>query len=451
MGRSIKGTLIKRGKAGNFYLKYSVNGKLFKQALKDDAGNAITNEKKALKAKDIILAPYRAKDEVKRHEMVAAALHGAEEKAAAAEAIVENIENQPLKLADAWESYVEALNRPQSGERTLKNYQGHFSAFCKWLDMQKQKPVYLKDITPELASKFAISLNKAGVSANTFNKYTSFLRLFFKVLAKPGQISSNPFHEDSIIRRDLKTHSRRELSIDELKKILTEATGNMALLLGLGTFTGLRLGDCCTLRWNEIDLKNRVIKRIPNKTAAKGDPVLVGIPGPLYERLAEIPEGKRTDYVLPEYAKIYQFKKKGSAYISNLIQDFFTKIGIQTHQTGTGIKWVPDPKTGELKKTGTRAIVEVGFHSLRHTYVSIHAMGGTPQAIIQGNVGHSNPAMTAHYTHTSPEAARRVAGALEAPFMDVIPVEPERGQLAELSQTLPIEKVREFLSSLEKA
>ena len=101
MGRSIKGTLIKRGKAGNFYLKYSVNGKLFKQALKDDAGNAITNEKKALKAKDIILAPYRAKDEVKRHEMVAAALHGAEEKAAAAEAIVENIENQPLKLADA--------------------------------------------------------------------------------------------------------------------------------------------------------------------------------------------------------------------------------------------------------------------------------------------------------------------------------------------------------------
>ena len=177
----------------------------------------------------------------------------------------------------------------------------------------------------------------------------------------------------------------------------------------------------------------------------------MGIPGPLYERLAEIPEGKRTDYVLPEYAKIYQFKKKGSAYISNLIQDFFTKIGIQTHQTGTGIKWVPDPKTGELKKTGTRAIVEVGFHSLRHTYVSIHAMGGTPQAIIQGNVGHSNPAMTAHYTHTSPEAARRVAGALEAPFMDVIPVEPERGQLAELSQTLPIEKVREFLSSLEKA
>lgn len=449
MAKTLKGTLYKRGKAGCFYLQYSVNGERFRPALKDEDGKPITNEKKALKAKDIILAPYRAKDEVQRRKMAVNALHIAEEKAAVADAIIENIENPPLKLADAWESYAEALNRPQSGDRTLKNYQGHFSAFCKWLDMQKQKPVYLKDITPELASKFAVSLNKAGVSANTFNKYTSFLRLFFKVLAKPGQISSNPFHEDTITRRDLKTHSRRELSIDELKKILTEATGDMALLLGLGTFTGLRLGDCCTLRWNEIDLKNRVIKRIPNKTAAKGDPVLVGIPGPLYERLVEIPEGKRNDYVIPEYAKVYLTKKKGSAYISNLIQDFFEKIGIQTHQPGTGITWTPDEKTGELKRIGTRAIVEVGFHSLRHTYVSIHAMGGTPQAIIQDNVGHSNPAMTSHYTHTSMEAARRVAGALEAPFMDIAPIEPERETFRQLAGTLPIEKIRDFLQSLK--
>ena len=76
-------------------------------------------------------------------------------------------------------------------------------------------------------------------------------------------------------------------------------------------------------------------------------------------------------------------------------------------------------------------------------------MGGTPQAVIQANVGHSSPAMTAHYTHTSPEAARRVAGALEAPFMDVIPAEPERDKLAELVKTLPIEKVREVLVIIE--
>ncbi len=447
MGRSIKGTLIKRGKAGNFYLKYSVNGKLFKQALKDENENPITNEKKALKARDIILAPYWAKDEVKRQEMVVAALHIAEEKAAIADAIIDGIDNPPLTFAGAWQAYVDAQNRPRSGERTLKNYQGHFVAFNEWLNAQKPKPVYLKDITPEHATKFAVSLNKSGKSANTFNKYTSFLRLFFKVLAKPGQISSNPFHEDTITRRDLSTNSRRELSIDELKKILSEATGDMALLLGLGTFTGLRLGDCCTLQWKEVDLINRIIKRVPNKTVKKRKSVIIGIPGPLYNCLVEIPIKSRGDYVLPEYARIYLGSSHGKAYISKRIQSFFEKTGIQTQQKGTG-KTI-DPETKEVKDTGKRAVVEVGFHSLRHTYISIHANAGTPQAIIRDNAGHSNQRMTSEYTHISMEAARRVAGALEAPFMDVIPVEPERGQLAELSQTLPIEKIREFLKSLE--
>ncbi len=32
--------------------------------------------------------------------------------------------------------------------------------------------------------------------------------------------------------------------------------------------------------------------------------------------------------------------------------------------------------------------------------------------MIQANVGHSNPAMTAHYTHVNEAAARQVAGVL---------------------------------------
>jgi hypothetical protein len=58
--------------------------------------------------------------------------------------------------------------------------------------------------------------------------------------------------------------------------------------------------------------------------------------------------------------------------------------------------------------------------------------------------------MTAHYTHTTDEAARRVAGALDTPFIDVTPlaVEPERQQLKELADTLPIKKIRAILKKL---
>lgn len=34
------------------------------------------------------------------------------------------------------------------------------------------------------------------------------------------------------------------------------------------------------------------------------------------------------------------------------------------------------------------------------------------KAVIQNVIGHSNPAMTAHYTHVNKEAARQVAGVL---------------------------------------
>ncbi|MBU4200492.1 MAG: tyrosine-type recombinase/integrase [Verrucomicrobia bacterium] len=57
-------------------------------------------------------------------------------------------------------------------------------------------------------------------------------------------------------------------------------------------------------------------------------------------------------------------------------------------------------------------MVDDGFHSLRHTWVSLPA--ATPQAVIQDSVGHANPAMTAHYTHVSEATARDVVLALPA-------------------------------------
>ena len=49
-------------------------------------------------------------------------------------------------------------------------------------------------------------------------------------------------------------NSRRELTIDELRKVCQTATGELRTLLALGIYSGLRLGDCATLRWGEVDL-----------------------------------------------------------------------------------------------------------------------------------------------------------------------------------------------------
>ena len=216
-------------------------------------------------------------------------------------------------------------------------------------------------------------------------------------------MTENPF--ERIRKKKLKTNVRRELTIAELNDVLAAASGDFQTLLYLGTFTGLRLGDCCTLKWGETDLDRGLIRRVPNKTAKNRKPVLVGIPAALHEKLSEIPKIERKGYVLPRFAELYTYRnEKGrpskQPFVSNEIQKVFEDCEIQTHKEGTG------------EGTGKRAVVEVGFHSLRHTYVSLHAEAGTPQAMIQANVGHSNPAMTAHYTHVNEEAARQVAGVL---------------------------------------
>jgi integrase len=108
------------------------------------------------------------------------------------------------------------------------------------------------------------------------------MKLIYRVLKKPARTSENPF--ESVRPQKLRQNPRRELTIDELNLILSKAEGDLALLLRLGTFTGLRLGDCCSLQWGEIDLAQHVINRVPNKTASRsGKPVLVGVPQTLHD------------------------------------------------------------------------------------------------------------------------------------------------------------------------
>jgi len=425
MARQITGYLFKRGR--RFWLAYQVNGEKIRQPLKDEAGNSITTKAAAEIAKDRVLRPYQAKDEEQRRQLAFDALRTAQEITAQAEELA----NPPLKIADAWQKFHDSPDRPDCGPRTLNDYAGYWRAFVSWLYDQFRKTVFLRDITPDITQAYAAYLTKTRqISANTFNKYLFFLKMLCRILAEPARLAVNPF--DKIVNRKLKTESRRELTIEELYRILDTAEGDLALLLGLGTFTGLRMGDCCTLKWGEIDLIKQIIRRVPRKTVGSHpQPVLIGIPGPLLARLKEIPPAQRKGYLLPDYAAAYIDHNARTALVER-IQRHFKTCGIETHKEGTGVNI--DPETG--RNIGKRAVVEVGFHSLRHTYVSLHAMHGTPAAIIQAIVGHGNPAMTEHYTHIDEAAARKAAAALNLPAIAERPAEQKPGEAAELQKAI---------------
>ena len=128
--------------------------------------------------------------------------------------------------------------------------------------------------------------------------------------------------------------------------------------------------------------------------------------------LADVPTAARADYVLPGFAATYLHDKTA---VTRQIQKHFATCGIPTLKPGTG----PD--------TGNRAVVEVGFHSLRHTFVSLCREANAPLAVVEAIVGHANPAMTRHYTHIGEAAATTAVAALPDITGTAKPALPAKG------------------------
>jgi integrase len=383
------------------------------EKLIDADGHPIRSLKKALEARALFMAQFQAGDEVHRLK-----LQDALKKAEVIHAATLDKVNPPLTISDSWDKFIDHP-KLDCGATMLYNYQGHWKQFTEWLSNNDPHTVYMREIGKEVALDYARHLNRRRVSSNTYNKHINFLKLIFDVLREEARIEVSPFIDIATkklarakVKAGARQKKRRELTLDELIEVVDGAEGDLQTLLMLGAYTGLRLGDCCTLLWSECMLDMGMVKRVPNKT--QGEVIKIGIPPRLTHRLSETPKSKRKGYVLPTFAADYTYitdkgKNSHRTRITNRIQSHFEACGINTHAEGTGYKLEPHPvKKGKYIKvhTGKRAVVVAGFHSLRHTFVSMQAERGIPQSVVQKIVGHGSPAMTAHYTHISDQAAQ---------------------------------------------
>jgi integrase len=223
--------------------------------------------------------------------------------------------------------------------------------------------------------------------------------MVFRTLDHWRHGAPNPF--DGIRRRPVVPESRRELSERELRTLCREAEGELRVLFAIGLYTALRLGDACTLRWEETRLDRGTIVRVPNKTRSRSPkPIVIPIHPVLRAILEETPASDRSGFVLPGLAAMYDLGSgTGTSRISRLVRDHFVACGIQTR---------------EPRENGRRAICRVGFHSLRHSFVSICASEGVPMPVVQELCGHSSPAIQQVYTHMGMEATSRAIHALPA-------------------------------------
>lgn len=409
------GHLFKRG--NNFYVSWRVSGKVFSKALRDDNGQSISTKREAEEARRKVMSPFAVADEATALESIVGKLQGRKAEIAK----WEDEQNPPSPISQAWSDYLTSPNRPDSGDSTLRQYEFQWQAFADWMKEKHTDILTLRGVSKDIAEEYASSLNHGRFSPSTYNKHLNLLTLVFRIVKHKAKLTNNPWEE--IQRKRLVTNSRRELTIDELRNICQAATGGLQTLLALGIYSGLRLGDCATLRWGEVDLPRGMIRRIPNKTARRNPkPVIVPIHPILRDMLSVTPLDQRGEYVLPEMAAMYA---RSVCLVTDKVQHHLKTCGITLHKPGTGTD-------------GKRAVIEVGFHSLRHTFVSLCRESNAPLAVVESIVGHSNPAMTRHYTHVGELAAGRAVALLPSVMSEATsePTKREQDEILRDVQTI---------------
>jgi integrase len=148
------------------------------------------------------------------------------------------------------------------------------------------------------------------------------------------------------------------------------------------------------LRWEEVDLESGSIVRRPSKTSRRADkPVVIPIHPDLRRRLDEVRPVKASGFVCPTKAEQYA---RNRSEVSKRFSTVFRQCGIDL-----------DGEGGHA-----RAPVDVGFHSLRYSFVSICRRADAPLAVVESLVGHSSLAMTRRYTDVGGEAAAKAIASL---------------------------------------
>ena len=388
------GSLLVRGT--NYYAFWRAKGtdgklKAICRALRDGNGAPVTDKREAEKAKARLMDIVSKQNEVASLRSIQ---HAIDDKQTEIDRL-KDAQNPPLAITNAWTAFLRSTERHDCGKSTLTTYESCWSKFQDWAKREHPDASLLRDITQKIAIAYLESMNQGKIAPRTFNAHLHFLRYFFRVLTTEARLTENVWKKAKSKANLIL--SRRELTVDELKKVCDAATSEMKLMFAIGLYTGLRLGDVATLKWGEVDLKRHQIRRVPNKTARRlPQAITIPIHPAIAAMLADIPANERDAvYVLPQSAHTYL--KRARSKLTDQIQKHFEACGI---------------KTTEEREVGSRARVVVGFHSLRHTFVSMAREAGAPLAVIEGLVGHHSVSLTRHYTHISEAASQNAIGLL---------------------------------------
>lgn len=226
----------------------------------------------------------------------------------------------------------------------------------------------------------ALKYKKASIQVNLQAMSSTWANIF------PGTV--NPFkgHRITTPKED-KLQSRIPLTDEQVEILLARLKENdnpLYHLTLLALSTSARLGDCCNLRWENVDLENRTIKITTRKTCAE---ILIPVSDRLLDSLHELRGSSDSEYVNPKMKA--QFDLRAKTITQRLKRHMSSAFSISLDSTFK-------------ERYGRHRASVYDFHCLRTTAISRMCRNGLSLDVISKVTGHRNlSVLKNHYNKTS--------------------------------------------------
>ncbi len=300
---------------------------------------------------------------------------------------------------DVWFENVAKVKVRPSSHQTYKGYiDNHIKPSIGKIPLEKLTTMelqkfYRKLLTSSRVERIEAKHQPKGLSAKTVRNINQVISSAMDFAMAQKIISENPCRAVALPKIEHK--EMQTIPAEQLHAFLTEAkaTGVYEMYY-IELATGLRRGELLGLKWEDIDMKQGII-RIRRQVARIGGKI---VKAPLKTK-----NSYRTVTISPQAVEVLKAQK--------------TKTNDQyVFPSPNGGPISPDSVNNMLKRVLERAgIPKVRFHDLRHTFATLALQNGVDIKTVSGMLGHFSAGFTLDtYAHVTTAAQKEAAQAMES-------------------------------------
>ncbi len=267
----------------------------------------------------------------------------------------------PKLIADYLKEYLQICETEHS-QKTYRVEKQILEDFIGFIGVQ-----YLHQVMADKIEAYKIKRAKE-VSKSTINRALGVIKAFLNRAVALNYLERNP---SQFVKRLKEEQKHIEfVSDDNLKKLLKACSPRVREIVTVFVLTGMRLGELCHLRWEDIDFRHKqiIIQNQSDWTTKSRKPRIIPM-HPIIENILErLPQGGK--FVFPT-----RNDKPVESYIRGEILRY-------------------------AKKVGVRANVKM----FRSTFASNLVMSGVDVFSVSKILGHHDVKLTEkHYAHLTPD------------------------------------------------